>query len=144
MPNNWKTYKIDNIAERTAIGPFGSRMKSDCYVAEGVPVIRGKNIGAGFDFISDFVYITTEKADELKGCNVFKNDLVFPHRGAIGEVGILTKDERFVLSSSLMKLTCDITKAHPQFIFYFFKSPIGRRKLLQNYSCPKSKLAQCR
>jgi len=134
MSENWKTYKIEDISSKISIGPFGSRMKSDCYVNDGVPVIRGKNLGERPDFISDFVYITEKKADELLGCNVFKGDLVFPHRGAIGEVGLVTKDERFVLSSSLMKLSCDITKADPRFVYYFFKSDIGKRKLLLNES----------
>lgn len=134
MSENWKTYKIEDIASKISIGPFGSRMKSDCYVDEGIPVIRGKNLGERPDFISDFVYITEKKADELLGCNVFKGDLVFPHRGAIGEVGLVTKDERFVLSSSLMKLTCDNAKADSRFVYYFFKSDLGKRRLLLNES----------
>ncbi|WP_188012958.1 restriction endonuclease subunit S [Photobacterium damselae] len=138
MSCNWPLVKVDDLKAKTkgsiAIGPFGSRMKSDCYVDEGIPVIRGTNITEGPDFRGEFVFITEEKADELGSCNVYQNDLVFPHRGAIGEVGIVLDDQRYVLSSSLMKISCDTQKVNPQFLYYFFKSRLGRYELLKNAS----------
>ena len=119
-----------------AIGPFGSRMKSDCYVPSGVPVIRGNNIGDTRDLIGEMVYIAPEFADKLGNAIVHADDLVFPHRGAIGQVGIVPRDttERYALSSSLMKLTCDTTKVEPLFVFYFFRSAEGQHELLKNAS----------
>ena len=138
MNSDWPLVSIDEIKAESkgsiAIGPFGSRMKSDCYVERGVAVIRGTNITAGLKFGGDFVYITKEKASTLGSSNVYKNDLVFPHRGSIGQVGIVIEDEHFVLSSSLMKLTCDTKKANPKFIYYFFRSRLGRHELLKNSS----------
>ncbi|WP_423228620.1 restriction endonuclease subunit S [Pseudaquabacterium inlustre] len=110
-------------------------MKSDCYVDAGVRVVRGTNLTGGRSFSGEFVFITPEKAAELNSANLSPNDLVFPHRGAIGEVGIVPDDgERYVLSSSLMKLTCDVDRARPDFIYYFFKSTVGRFELLKNSS----------
>ena len=78
---------------------------------------------------------TPEKAEELNSANLSPKDLVFPHRGAIGEVGIVPNDgERYVLSSSLMKLSCDLGRVHPDFVYYFFKSDAGRFELLKNAS----------
>ena len=138
MKSKWPIVRIDDIKAESknaiTIGPFGSRMKSDCYVDSGVAVIRGTNLGSNPVFINNFVYITEEKANELASCNVYKDDLVFPHRGSIGEVGIVGGDPRYVLSSSLMKLTCDRKKAVPKFIYYFFKSSLGRHELLKNAS----------
>ncbi|MBK8105863.1 MAG: restriction endonuclease subunit S [Betaproteobacteria bacterium] len=139
MSSDWPLVSVDDIkANRPssiAIGPFGSRMKSDCYVSEGVRVVRGTNLTGGRSVSGDFVFITPEKADELTSANLLPNDLVFPHRGAIGEVGIVPNDgERYVLSSSLMKLTCSASRAHPDFIYYFFKSEAGRFELLKNAS----------
>lgn len=138
MASHWISRSVDEIKGQSkqslAIGPFGSRMKSDNYVDKGIPVIRGQNITSGRQFEGDFVYITENKADELRSCNVFKGDLVFPHRGAIGEVGIVLDDNRYVISTSLMKLTCNPELAHPLFVYYFFKSPQGRFELLKNAS----------
>lgn len=139
MSSEWGTALIDEIKSTTqasiAIGPFGSRMKSDCYVAQGVKVVRGTNISSGRTFSGEFVFVTFNKAQELGGANLKPNDLVFPHRGSIGEVGIVPDDgEQYVISSSLMKLTCDPSRAFPLFIYYFFKSELGRFELLKNAS----------
>ncbi len=138
MSCSWPLVTIDDIKAETkgaiAIGPFGSRMKSDCYVDDGIPVIRGTNVTGSSTFKGNFVYITEEKADTLGSSNVYQHDLVFPHRGSIGEVGIILKNERYVLSSSLMKLTCDTSKVNPKFLYYFFKSRLGRHELLKNAS----------
>jgi len=135
---DWPLVTIDSIKADNkgsiAIGPFGSRMKSDCYVEDGIPVIRGTNISGGPTFEGNFVYITQDKADALGSSNVYQYDLVFPHRGSIGEVGIILDDERYVISSSLMKLTCDRKRVNPKFLYYFFKSSIGRHELLKNAS----------
>ncbi|MCD8525474.1 MAG: restriction endonuclease subunit S [Gammaproteobacteria bacterium] len=126
---------IDEIKSQIAIGPFGSRMKSDCYVSKGIKVVRGTNLTNGRGLSGEFVFITPEKAVELGSSNLAPGDLVFPHRGSIGEVGIIPDDgNKYVLSSSLMKLTCHQEKADPNFIFYFFKSSIGRHELLKNAS----------
>ena len=119
-----------------AIGPFGSRMKADLYVPDGVPVIRGNNLSDTRSLIGDLVQVSETTADELAGCNVFAGDLVFPHRGSIGQVGIVPEDSnrRYMLSTSLMKLSCNENLVDPLFVFYFFRSDAGRHALLQNAS----------
>jgi len=60
---------------------------------------------------------------------------MFPHRGNIGEVGITPDDgRRYMLSTSLMKLSPDRKKVDPLYLMYFFKSSIGRAALLVNTS----------
>ena len=138
MVSDWSLITIDSLKADNhgaiAIGPFGSRMKSDCYVEKGIPVIRGTNITGSNTFDGDFVYITKEKADTLGSSNVYLHDLVFPHRGSIGEVGIVQDNKRYVLSSSLMKLTCNKEIVNPKFLYYFFKSDQGKHELLKNAS----------
>lgn len=71
-------FRIDEIAIKTAIGPFGSRMKSETYTQSGVPVIRGTNITGGRSFSGEWVYVSERDADQLTNCNVREGDLVFP------------------------------------------------------------------
>jgi type I restriction enzyme, S subunit len=111
-------------------------MKADRYVSQGVPVIRGQNITATRSLGGEFVFVSDETAAELSSCLVFPGDLVFPHRGAIGEVGIVPVMQsgpasRFMLSTSLMKLTCNRDVADPNYVFYFFRSDLGRQEILK-------------
>jgi type I restriction enzyme, S subunit len=140
IPNSWREVTIDQIKapgrSSIAIGPFGSRMKADTYVPTGVPVVRGSNIGDTRELRGDFVFIPPALAETLKSSLLISGDLFFPHRGLIGEVGIVGTDvpTPCMLSTSLMKLSPDATHADSQFLFYFFRSPRGRHALLQNSS----------
>jgi len=110
-------------------------MKSDTYTDSGVPVIRGTNLTGGKVLSGEWVYVSEKTADDLSNCCVYPGDLVFPHRGAIGEVGIVPEQfPRYVMSSSLMTLSCDRSKADADYVYYFFKSVAGRHELLKNAS----------
>lgn len=137
----WKIKKVDeikaDISNAIAMGPFGSNIKTENFVARGVPVIRGINLSKGKLYEEEYVYITEEKADELKSSNAFPGDLVFTHRGTLGQVGIIpfnSKYRRYVVSQSQMKLTCNTKQVNPLFVYYFFKSNIGQHALLMNTS----------
>lgn len=135
LPTGWRILTVNEIAQKTTIGPFGSRMKSETYTKSGVPVIRGTNLSNGKLLSGDWVYISEEFADELSNCVVTEDDLVFPHRGSIGEVGVVPPNpDRYVISSSLMMLRCDKTKALSDYLYYFFKSSKGKFELLKNAS----------
>lgn len=105
----WTEARVQDIASDAprsiTIGPFGSRLKAELYVADGFPVIRGQDIGPGKGLLEDnLVYVPEAVAESLSGCIVSEGDLIFPHRGAIGQVGIVGQ-RQFLLSSSMMKLT---------------------------------------
>lgn len=138
MGSKWIEVTIEELQAKRkgaiAIGPFGSRMKSDCYVSNGIPVLRGTNITNQPRFKGDFVYITPALADSLGACNVYKDDLVFPHRGSIGEVGIVNDSNRYIISSSLMKLSCNKDLVYPIYLYYYFRSHQGKHELLKNSS----------
>ena len=133
---DWSIVRLGELAsdERGSItiGPFGSRMKSDVYTASGVPIIRGTNISSTRAWKGDWVYVSDDFADGLPNCNVHEGDLVFPHRGSIGEVAIIPGDRpRYMLSTSLMKFRPDREKVLPLFLFYYFRSASGRTEIMR-------------
>lgn len=136
MAGEWREVKIEDIASRIAMGPFGSDIKTDNFVPSGVPVIRGNNLTRGRFREEGFVFLTEEKADELANANAFPGDIVITHRGTLGQVGLIPNRsyERYVVSQSQMKLTCDPDSADANFIYYFLISPIGQNALLMNTS----------
>jgi type I restriction enzyme S subunit len=134
--SEWKKYKLEEVSANFAMGPFGSNIKAENFKKSGVPVIRGSNLNF-FRYVGgDFVFLSEEKADQLRSSNCFPRDLVFTHRGTIGQVGIVPegKYQRYVVSQSGMKLSVKKNYLDHQFLFYFFKSRIGQHELLQNES----------
>ena len=134
--SEWPIVKLEEVSSdqpgSIAIGPFGSRMKSDVYTPSGVPVIRGTNISTSRAWRNEWVYVSDDFADRLPNCNVREGDLVFPHRGSIGEVAIIPGDKaRYMLSTSLMKFRPDPEKVSPLFLFYYFRSDTGRAEIMR-------------
>jgi type I restriction enzyme S subunit len=137
IPQSWDLMTVADIKgtdkRAIAMGPFGSNIKAENFVAFGVPVIRGTNFNFAKHVSGEFVFLTDEKADELLGSNCKAGDLVFTHRGTIGQVCLIPTDgfERYVISQSGMKLTVNPIKMHNEFLFYFFKSEYGQFQILK-------------
>ena len=140
VPKDWDLKIIAKLKSTDkgaiAMGPFGSNIKAENFVSSGVPVIRGSNLNFEKYIGGEFVFLTEEKADELKGSNCKAGDLVFTHRGTIGQVGLIPEGiyKRYVVSQSGMKLTLDPLLINNEFLFYFFKSKYGQFQLLKTES----------
>jgi type I restriction enzyme S subunit len=141
MTADWPEFSIEELkaSSRNAIamGPFGSNIKAENFVEDGIPVIKGGNLTGDFIVEDKFDFLTEEKADELKTSNAFRRDIVITHRGTIGQVGIIpdnSKFVRYVVSQSQLKVTLDQEKVNPYFVYYFLRSPVGQHRLLMNAS----------
>ena len=122
----------DSRKHAMAMGPFGSNITRDNFVENGIPVIRGVNLKNNQFFEEDFVFLTEEKADQLVASNAYPEDIVFTHRGTLGQVVIIpenSKFKRYVVSQSQMKLSCDKNKVNPAFVYYYFCSPQGQHEI---------------
>ena len=87
-PKGWQIRSLGDVCLRVSMGPFGSDIKTDNFVPRGVPIVRGGNLRGGF--VDDgFVYLSEEKATELKNANAFPGDIVITHRGTLGQVGLI-------------------------------------------------------
>lgn len=104
-------------------GPFGSNLVSKDYVSSGVPIIRGQNMGGKW-VSGDFVFVSPEKARQLEQNKARPGDVVFTQRGTLGQVSIVPASPyaEYVVSQSQMKITLDLKKADPHFIYYLFRS----------------------
>ena len=138
MVGEWQTLTIKDIAERVAMGPFGSSIKVETFVPEGVPIISGQHLhGSRVDDAPGFNFISHEHAQRLANANVTRGDIVLTHRGTIGQVACIPEDsqfDRYVVSQSQFYLRCDRSKAIPEFVTLYFRSPKGQHQLLANRS----------
>lgn len=133
----WQLIPMGELAAtiRNAIvgGPFGSNLVSRDYTVEGVPVIRGQNMGERW-VGGEFVFVSDEKASEL-GANLAKpGDLVFTQRGTLGQVALVPKTSwpKYLISQSQMKASVDPEKADALFLYYYFSSEEQRQWIFAN------------
>lgn len=133
---NYKTYLIADLIDEIAMGPFGSNIKVECFVDKGIPVLNGSNLGGLELSEQSFRYVTPEKADSLNKANAHKGDIVITHRGTLGQIVYIpetAKYDRYVISQSQFRVRCN-DKVLPEYLVYYFHTPIGQHKLLSNAS----------
>ncbi len=137
IPEDWEVFKFDQIKDRKdswAItgGPFGSNLKASDYTENGVRVIQLQNIGDGFFKNDDFVFTSLEKADELRSCNIYPNEIILSKMGDPVARACLIPNlhDRYVMCSDGIRLKVDGEKHSEKFVFYFLNSPMFRTQAL--------------
>ena len=118
------------------MGPFGSNIKVECFVDDGIPVLNGSNLDGIALKEESFRYVTEEKADSLKRANAHRGDVVITHRGTLGQIVYIpqnSKYDRYIISQSQFRVRCN-EKVLPEYLVYYFHTPIGQHKLLSNAS----------
>lgn len=132
----FETHVISDLISEISMGPFGSNIKVECFVDEGIPVLNGSNV-TGFYLNDDsFRYVTEEKADSLGRANAYRGDIVITHRGTLGQIVCIPYSslyDRYVISQSQFRVKCN-DKIIPEYMMYYFHTALGQHKLLANAS----------
>ena len=115
------------------MGPFGSDIKVENFVSEGVPVLNGSNLD-GFKLSENkFKYVTKEKAKTFKKAIASRGDIVITHRGTLGQMSFIPENSKhaaYVISQSQFRVRLKTIRALPSFFVYYFHTPEGQRRLL--------------
>lgn len=129
----WNYLSIGEIAEKVAMGPFGSNIKVSTFVESGVPIISGNHLRGYFLEEPSYNYITEAHADKLKNSIVYPKDIVFTHAGNIGQVAMISDGceyPYYVLSQRQFYLRCNTMMIAPEYVLLFFHSKQGQHELL--------------
>ncbi|WP_255351458.1 restriction endonuclease subunit S, partial [Dysgonomonas sp. BGC7] len=106
IPESWEWERIGNIAFYKK-GPFGSSITKSMFIPESKDAIKiyeqknaiYKDVEIGGYYISD------KKFDELKGFQVFPDDIIVSCAGTIGETYVMPKKMRKgIINQALMRI----------------------------------------
>ena len=132
----FESVKIAELISEISMGPFGSNIKVECFVDDGIPVLNGSNLEGFVLKEESFRYVTEEKADSLGKANAHRGDVVITHRGTLGQIVFIPQDsmhDRYVISQSQFRVRCN-ERILPEYLVYYFHTRIGQHKLLSNAS----------
>lgn len=135
MTDGLTEYRIVDIIDEIAMGPFGSNIKAECFVESGVPVFNGSNL-TGFSTNDNALrFVTTEKAKELGNAIAKRGDVVVTHRGTLGQIAYIPDDsayDQYVISQSQFRVRLNTEICLPEYLVYYFHTPEGQWKILSN------------
>ncbi|MBB5607983.1 MULTISPECIES: restriction endonuclease subunit S [unclassified Janthinobacterium] len=137
IPEDWESGTIKSLAASVSNaivgGPFGSDLVSRDYVDDGVPVIRGQNMGRRW-LKGPYVFVTDKKAASLEANLARPGDVLFTQRGTLGQVSIVPDIpfRRYLVSQSQMKVTLNSKIADSKFLLCWFVSERGQETIRLN------------
>lgn len=124
--NNYPVKSImefyENAKDAVKCGPFGSALKKNEYVQDGVPVWNMDNITKNNEFIDEpSLFVTQEKADELQGYNVRNGDIIISRAGTVGKMCVVdSRNENSLISTNLIRLRLN-SKLKPEFLVWLIR-----------------------
>lgn len=135
--DDWEQRKVTELLKNSSsamkIGPFGSALKKEYFVEEGVKVYAQENAFTGDFSIGDY-YITEDKYKELKSCELYPGDLVISMMGTIGACAIFPKNaEKGIMNSHLLRLQFN-NEVIPEYIMYLLRDSVLIRKQIDRLS----------
>jgi len=125
--------KINELIDEISMGPFGSDIKVEYFVDQGVPVLNGSNI-SGIKLKDGFKnYVTEDRANSYRKSVAKRGDIVITHRGTLGQIAYIPDNsqfEKYVISQSQFKVRLNSLLVNPIYFAYYFHTNEGQKRLL--------------
>ena len=97
---------------------------------EEIIALRGYNIGKGFLNLYNLGYISNELSNQLIRSRLFKNDIVYPCVGSIGNAVVIEENDKYHIQQNIAKIT-PRGGVYSYFISHFLMSSLGMREVLK-------------
>lgn len=128
----WPVKKLSEVSF-VKIGPFGSLLHREDYIANGIPLVNpthivNKKICPDFNFT-----ISDKKREELRQYLLKEGDIILARRGEIGRCGLITQKEDGYLCGTGSLFVRPQKDLNPIYLVYLISSQ-SMRKNLENSS----------
>ena len=146
IPEHWTWCKIDKLVSSLSkdirTGPFGTALQKNEHKKEGIPVWGIESISKDGKFTNiNKIYVSDEKAKELKSFEVKGRDLIISRSGTIGELCMLPFDIEYgLISTNLMKISVDQKVIMPEYFCHIIKGGGYITKMLQEFCSGSTRL----
>lgn len=114
---------LDNSCKGMMTGPFGTALKKSEHKSCGIPVLGIENIGEGSFVMPNKIFVTEEKAKELKTFAVKTDDIIISRSGTVGEickVPFFMNDA--LLSTNLIRIRLNLDLINADYFVLLFQS----------------------
>lgn len=137
IPKEWDVVDLTKIAplNRSVIrtGPFGSSLKGEHWREYGRPVVTIGAISGGVWNKKELLFIDEFTANIMHEFALKIGDVVFSRVADVGQCIVITsKENNWIMSSNLMRISLDNSLANPNYIQKLLSSSIPIRKLLRS------------
>ena len=102
--DDWEQRKLGDIADVTKLAGF-EFTEHIVYSDEGsIIALRGLNVKDGQLVLDDVKYIDGSNFSKLGRSKLYENDVLFTYVGTVGELAIVSENERFYLAPNVSRI----------------------------------------
>jgi type I restriction enzyme, S subunit len=117
---NWKTYKLEEIAT-VQTGPFGSQLHQKDYVNNGTPIITVEHLGENRIFHENLPRVSNEDKERLIKYSIQTNDIVFSRVGSVDRRALVRKKENgWLFSGRCLRVRVKSENVNSTFLSFYF------------------------
>ena len=123
MVNGWVEKPILEVLKPNGIkiGPFGSQLKKEFLLGDGLYKVYGQENVYERNFELGDRYLSREHFSRLNSCEIVPGDFVMSTMGTIGKCAIVpTSIQRGIMDSHLIRLRIDEKKINPDYMLQLF------------------------
>ena len=133
-PKRWPVVAFPDLCDGkygVKAGPFGSSLKKECYTTSGYRVYGQEQVIAGDFTIGDY-YISKEKFEALRACEVKAGDVLISLVGTFGKVVVVPDGiEPGIINPRLLKISPKKKKVDSVFLATLLQQASVQSLLLQ-------------
>ena len=120
----WEKVRLGDVSTCIQTGPFGSQLHQSDYSITGTPVVMPKDMIGGKIVEQSIARVEEQHVNRLSRHKVDAGDILYSRRGDVGRCALITEKEKgWLCGTGCLKVSIDLEKANPKFVFYQLQKP---------------------
>jgi type I restriction enzyme S subunit len=104
-------------------GPFGSKLSSNDFIGNGIPVLTIGNVQYDGLDLSNLKHVSQEKAQELERYKIKEGDILFARMGTVGRCCVAPREvEGWLINYHIIRVALDKSQVEPRYIHWIIQS----------------------
>lgn len=129
IPEHWEVKKLKFFCFITKLSGFEyTKIWQTCEDGD-IIALRGYNISNGKVNHNKTERISTKLSLELFRSKLYKNDIVYPCTGTIGNVALIEENDKYHINQNIARISPNIDLVYPKFLFYNMVSDATKKQI---------------
>ena len=129
IPEDWEVKELNTLSKITRLAgyEYSTYWKEDR--SGEIIGLRGFNIGKNKIIDREFSFISDSLSKKLNRSRLYKNDIIYPCVGTIGNACVITEDDKYHIQQNIAKITPNISLVYPYYLSHFLMSDFGLKEI---------------
>jgi type I restriction enzyme S subunit len=129
IPEDWKLSILNDLTDITRLAGYEYSTLWEETTNGEIIALRGFNIGQNKIIERDFVNISDSLSKRLIRSRLFRNDVIYPCVGSIGNAVVIEEDDKYHIQQNIAKITPKKGKIFSHYLAYYLMSEFGLKEI---------------